>query len=147
MYVYVDRQCAHLAPGARFLVAAMREWVAATQAGRCSCRALAPGFGAAGAGDVLPHFQMMMAVLNRDGLRALRFGGRCRTTVVEDEAVLLGLLDRAGAGLSCLGAAEALVAPVMAPVLVRALCAVAAGLLATPAANRGADRRTSEDDR
>ena len=147
MYAYVDRPCDDLAPGARFLVAAMREWVAATQAGRCSCRALAPGFGAAGAREILPHFQMMMAVLNRDGLTALRFGGRCRPTVVEDEAVLLGLLDRAAGGLSCLAAARALVAPAMAPILVRALAAVASGLLEPPPRGCANDGKAEEDDR
>ncbi|QAY77319.1 hypothetical protein [Sphingosinicella sp. BN140058] len=143
MYLYVDRPCVALAPGSRFVLAAMREWVAAVREGRCACRALAPGFAAAGARDVLAPFQMMMAILNRDGLRPLGFGARCRQTVAEDEAVLLGLLDQAGSERARVDAARALVAADMVPALSKALAAVAAGLIDAPASrcSRGKEGR------
>lgn len=98
MYRYLDRPVAMLDEGDRFLVAAMRSWVGAVQAGRCDCRQLQQSFRTRGMEDALQDFSILMGTLNHEGIGRLRFGARCEAGVTDDEARLLSLFATASSG-------------------------------------------------
>lgn len=95
MYRFVDRTPASLAEHHHFLVGALREWTAAARGGRCTCAALAPGFGWRGVMPALSDFTTAMAVLDHHATRGLRFGGRGGERVTDDEAMVLALFSAA----------------------------------------------------
>lgn len=95
MYRFVDQMPASLAEHHHFLVGALREWTAAARGGRCTCAALAPGFGWRGVMPALPDFTTAMAVLDQHATRGLRFGGRGGERVTDDEAAVLALFSAA----------------------------------------------------
>lgn len=138
MYRYLDRPILELAPGAALLIRTMREWVAATQAGRCPCRTTAHRFGAAGLGGVAPDFGLVMATLNRDSLGSLHFLPPGCARVGEDEARLLTLFDGPveGDGKTFKRLAAALVDEVAVPRLMRAVAIVAAQIAASQVSTR-----------
>lgn len=92
MYDMIDQPVRSLNRGGRLLVGAMRHWVRAAGAGRCPCGDIGAAFEAHGLMPCLPHFNMMMAVLNREALVPLRFGAVSCGQVSEHEAMLIGLL-------------------------------------------------------
>jgi len=92
MYDMIDQPVRSLNRGGRLLVGAMRHWVKAAGMGRCPCGDIGAAFQAHGLMPCLPHFNMMMAVLNREALTPLRFGAVSCGQVSEHEALLIGLL-------------------------------------------------------
>ncbi len=93
MYRFIDRPLTRLGDDMAFLVAAMRIWVEASSAGRCSCAALRTPFAKQGVAEALPDFGMAMAALNIDGLAQLRFAPPGYMLVNDDEARLLALFS------------------------------------------------------
>ncbi|MCE7795378.1 hypothetical protein LWE61_02275 [Sphingobium sufflavum] len=127
MYDYLDRPVGALDEGSRFLVWSMRGWTQSMAECRCPPSVLAPGFARSDLDAMLPHFHMAMMVLNRDGLDKLGFGAMGCPQVSEAEAILLATLhlyatDRVE---QAHGAVALLVCAQAAPVLRRALTAVA----------------------
>lgn len=92
MYQFVDRPVTSLNRGGRFMVGAMRQWVQSMRARRCPCDALAPSFAAFGLVPALPHFQMMMTVLNHRARGVMAFCSPGCSHIAEAEALLLSLL-------------------------------------------------------
>ncbi|MBW6528873.1 hypothetical protein KZ813_18695 [Sphingomonas sp. RHCKR7] len=95
MYRFLDRPLDELDEHLHFLVSAMRHWTMVTRGGRCACRALAPAFAWRGVSAALPDFATVMAALDREGKRWLRFGAATARAVSDDEAVLLALVESA----------------------------------------------------
>jgi hypothetical protein len=93
MYRFVDRPLTQLDDEMAFLVAAMRTWVEASAAGRCSCAALRGPFAKRNMLEALPDFGMAMAALNIDGLARLVFAPPGYVLVNDDEARLLALFS------------------------------------------------------
>lgn len=89
MYDYVDRPLSALEPGARLLVRAMRDWVAALAARNCPPGAVGPAFDGANVLPALPHFHMAMMLLNKESHNTIAFAPATCTHLAEDEAVLL----------------------------------------------------------
>lgn len=89
MYEFLDRRVTSLDRGGRFLVWAMRSWVAASSASTCPARALAPAFGKYGMLPALHPFLHMMAVFNRFALENFSFGRPDCNQVLEHEAIIL----------------------------------------------------------
>lgn len=89
MYEFLDRRVTSLDLGGRFLVWAMRSWVAAASASTCPARAIAPAFGKYGMLPALHPFLHMMAVFNRFALETFSFGKPDCKRVLEHEAIIL----------------------------------------------------------
>lgn len=68
----------------------------AAGAGRCPCGDVAPAFHKSGLSRSFAHFQVMMAVLNREATEPLRFGQVDCARIIEHEALLTGFVTTAG---------------------------------------------------
>lgn len=91
MYQFVDRPLTSLDDGGRFLVWAMRGWVAAAGTHRCPGTIIAPPFARRNMLSGLQPFLRCMAILNRHGLEQMKFcSARC-PHIAEHEAVLLSV--------------------------------------------------------
>lgn len=98
MYQFVDRPLSSLDDGGRFLVWAMRGWVAAMGSRRCPGTVLAAPFSSLNLMSGLQPFLRAMALLNRHGLQHMKFcSARC-PHVSEHEAVLLSVACMMGNG-------------------------------------------------
>ncbi len=91
----MDRPVLSLTPGEQILLWSMRSWVAAMAAQRCPCTALSPSFERWKLGDLLPDFNMMMLLLNREGASPRVFCRENCAHVRDDEAAILALLHAA----------------------------------------------------
>lgn len=91
MYQFVDRPLASLDDGARFLVWAMRGWVAAIGTSRCPGTVIATPFARLNMLSGLQPFLRSMALLNRHGLEQMKFCSTRCTHVSEHEAILLSV--------------------------------------------------------
>lgn len=98
MYDFVDQPVERLCNGGRFLLWAMRGWSHAKARSACPPVALAKGFAGVDALSALPEFNMVMALLNRDALEALKIGPMRCARIGEDEAILSGLWRDAALG-------------------------------------------------
>lgn len=91
MYQFVDRPLAAIDDGSRFLVWAMRGWVAAIAANRCPGTVIAAPFARLHMLSGLQPFLRTMALLNRHGLGRMTFCSTRCPQVSEHEAVLLSV--------------------------------------------------------
>ncbi|RYD45434.1 MAG: hypothetical protein EOP63_01325 [Sphingomonadales bacterium] len=91
MYRFVDRPVETLCNGGRFLLWAMRGWVAAAERGQCPPQMLHRGFVAVNAVGALPDFHIAMALLGSDAVETLLLAPMPCLQISEDEAILLGL--------------------------------------------------------
>lgn len=91
MYALVDRPVESLCNSGRFLLWAMRGWVAAAERGQCPPRRLRRGFAAVDAAGALPDFHVAMALLGSDAAQTLWLAPMPCRQVSEHEAILLGL--------------------------------------------------------
>jgi hypothetical protein len=91
MYAFVDRPVESLCNGGRFLLWAMRGWVAAAERGQCPPQMLHRGFAAVDAAGALPDFHVAMALLGSDAVQTLLLAPMPCLWISEDEAILLGL--------------------------------------------------------
>lgn len=91
MYAFVDRPVDSLCNGGRFLLWAMRGWVAAAGRGQCPPQLLHRGFVAVDAPGALPDFHVAMALLGGDAVQTLQLAPLPCLQISEDEAILLGL--------------------------------------------------------
>ena len=98
MYAFVDRPVDSLCNGGRFLLWAMRGWVATATRGGCPPQALTKGFGAVHARAALPDFHAAMALIASDGRDCLALSPMPCRRIGEDEALLLGLWRDAACG-------------------------------------------------
>lgn len=89
MYEFLDRRVTSLDRGGRFLIWAMRSWVAAASTNTCPARVIAPTFGRNGMLPALHPFLHMMAVFNRFALETFAFGKPGCNRVLEHEAIIL----------------------------------------------------------
>jgi len=92
MYDFIDQPVRSLNSGGRLLLWAMRHWVKAASTGRCPCGDIASAFQTHHLMAAMPHFNILMAVLNREALAPMRFGAIGCAQVSEHEALLIGLL-------------------------------------------------------
>jgi hypothetical protein len=92
MYDFVDRPVTSLDHGGRFLIWSMRSWVRSLHGSKCPCTAIGPAFVKWNMMTGLPHFNMMMAILNREGIQNLSFGQLGCLRVREHEAVIISLI-------------------------------------------------------
>ncbi|USI72956.1 hypothetical protein [Sphingomonas morindae] len=97
MYAFVDRPVGTLKPGARFLLWAMRGWIASAAQGECPPRTLACGFAQRGALPALPPLNRLLATLNTQARDAIAFHPLACPRIGEDEAILLQLWEDARA--------------------------------------------------
>lgn len=97
MYRFLDRPVLTLSPGEQSLIWSMRSWVAAMVAGRCPCQLLEPLFTQWRLADILPDFNGVMVLLNREGQGGFRFCAQTCGQVNDDEARLLVLFHAAAA--------------------------------------------------
>jgi hypothetical protein len=95
VYRFLDHPILGLSPGDQILIWSMRGWVTAMAAQRCPCRALGASFESWRLADILPDFNMMMFLLNNEGLRRHRFCHQQCPQVGDDEAALLALFHAA----------------------------------------------------
>ena len=91
MYAFVDRPVESLCNSGRFLLWAMRGWVAAAARGRCPPQTLHRGFAAVNAAGALPDFYVAMALIGGDAVKTLALTPMPCLQISEDEAILLGL--------------------------------------------------------
>lgn len=98
MYDLVDRSISVLPEGSRFLLWAMRAWVASRGNNACPPARLGPAFLKMSAIDALPHFHIAMSALNIDAKEVLHFHCMHRPEIGESEAVLLRLWSDLAAG-------------------------------------------------
>lgn len=91
MYVFVDRPVESLCNSGRFLLWAMRGWVAAAARGRCPPQTLHRGFAAVNAAGALPDFHVAMALIGGDAAKTIALAPMPCLQISEDEAILLGL--------------------------------------------------------
>ena len=91
MYAFVDRPVESLNNSGRFLLWAMRGWVAAAERGQCPPQLLHRGFAAVDARNALPDFHVAMALLGSDAVETLLLAPMPCLQISEDEAILLGL--------------------------------------------------------
>lgn len=91
MYDLIDRPISVLPEGSRFLLWAMRGWVATRERNGCPPAKLAPAFLKMAAIEALPHFHIAMSALNSDARELLNFHCIHRQDISESEAVLLQL--------------------------------------------------------
>ena len=92
MYDFVDRPVTSLDHGGRFLIWSMRSWVRTVHAGHCPCTAIGPAFSKWGMVVGLPHFNMLMTILNKEALNNVNFGPLGCRRVREDEAIIINLI-------------------------------------------------------
>jgi hypothetical protein len=90
MYDLIDRPLDALGPGDRFLVDAIRLWVAARTACQCPASLLAARFAQAGALDALDDFDLWMGHLSNHARVPIQINCKCGL-VTDDESVLLTL--------------------------------------------------------
>ncbi|HWJ68619.1 MAG TPA: hypothetical protein VNS79_01005 [Sphingobium sp.] len=76
----------------------MRHWVKAVQAGRCPCGDIRPAFQNAALAAAVPHFHVMMAVLNRHATEKMGMGHLDSVQVSEHEAIILAMVRTTGGG-------------------------------------------------
>lgn len=88
MYDLIDRPVAILAPGDRFLIDAIRLWVAARSACQAPAALLAARFAHAGALDALADFDAWMTQLSTHARVPIQINCKCGL-VTDDESVLL----------------------------------------------------------
>jgi hypothetical protein len=145
LYRFVDQPLDRQDHGTRFLVWALRQWVAAAVDGRCACHTLCVAFAGIGIADAVDDFHIAMSTLCNNARIALRFGAIDRPQISEHEAILVALtLSAAQRGEADVKAvAGQLVHPDMALLLARSLAGVArrmdrAGLVPGPAGPRPA---------
>ncbi len=98
MYEFIDRDVDGLDRGTRFLLSAMRSWVAAVPGGQCPCLGIGPSFSRNGLTAALTPFHVSMTIFNRDALEIMRFGSAHCTRVHEHEALILSLVSALRAG-------------------------------------------------
>ncbi len=98
MYRYLDRPVASLGSQEQFLLLAMRTWVGAARAGRCTCHGLQAGFRQRGIAGAMPDLGILMMTLDRDAMGQLKFGACGCATTTADEARLLALFAVAREG-------------------------------------------------
>lgn len=98
MYDLVDRPVSALPEGSRFLLWAMRAWVATRARNACPPAQLAPAFLKMGVIEALPHFHLSMSALNGDAREMLSFHCLHAPGISESEAVLLRLWSDMAAG-------------------------------------------------
>ena len=98
MYDLVDRPVSVLPVGSRYVLWAMRGWVAALAKGACPPAKLAPAFLKMAVIEALPHFHVAMSALNGDAREMLNFYCMHRPEISESEAVLLRLWNGVAAG-------------------------------------------------
>lgn len=98
MYQFVDRPLASLDDGGRFMVWAMRGWVAAIAVNRCPGTVIATPFARLNMLSGLQPFLRSMALLNRHGLDRMKFCSTRCPHVSEHEAVLLSVACLMAAG-------------------------------------------------
>ena len=91
MYAFVDRPVESLCNSGRFLLWAMRGWVAAAARGRCPPQTLHRGFAAVNAAGALPDFHVAMALIGGDAVKTIALAPMPCLQISEDEAILLGL--------------------------------------------------------
>ena len=101
MYDLVDRPVSILPEGSRFLLWAMRAWVAVQNKGECPPAKLAPAFLKMSAIEALPHVHIAMSTLDQAALGAIRFHCPHRGQIGDDEAILLRLWSDMAAGDEC----------------------------------------------
>lgn len=98
MYQFLDRFVTALTEPDRFMLAAIRQWVAAAASGRCACAVLAGGFEHRGVARAARDFAIAMAALHVDGRAKLSLGVPGCATVNDDEARLLAVFATARMG-------------------------------------------------
>lgn len=91
MYEIVDRPVETLCNAGRFLLWAMRGWAQAVERGTCPPIALGRGFASVHALAMLPDFHVAMALLNQHGRSRIALAPMACCSILEDEAILLGL--------------------------------------------------------
>lgn len=127
MYRFVDQPLEAQDEGTRFLVWAMRQWVAAALDGRCACHTLCGAFAVLGVADAIDDFHIAMRTLCNNARVPLRFGAVDRELISEHEAILVALTHSAAwrEERAVTAVARQLVHPDMAALLARSLAAVA----------------------
>jgi hypothetical protein len=90
MYDLIDRPISILSPGDRFLIDAIRLWVAARVACQSPASLLAARFAQAGALDALEDFDAWMTQLSTHARVGVQINCKCGL-VTDDESVLLTL--------------------------------------------------------
>ncbi|MPT47939.1 MAG: hypothetical protein E2598_05900 [Sphingobium sp.] len=100
MYSLIDQPTQKLCRGSHFLLWAMRGWIHAMEKQKCPPAALGPGFSCAGLLPALPHFNQVMALLNRNSLENIAVAPMPCRHILEDEAILLALWRDMTAGLT-----------------------------------------------
>jgi hypothetical protein len=101
MYDLVDRPITILSDGSRFLLWAMRAWVAVQSKGECPPAKLAPAFLKMSAIEALPHFHIAMSTLDQAGRETIHLHCPHRGQIGDDEAILLRLWSDMAAGDEC----------------------------------------------
>jgi hypothetical protein len=132
MYAFVDQPVESLCNSGRFLLWAMRGWVAAAARGDCPPAALHRGFAAIDARLALPDFHVAMAMLASDARQDLTLSPIACRCIAEDEAILIGLWCDAASGAAARIRATLmlLVAPESVAPIAKAMAATAAQLIA-----------------
>lgn len=92
MYEFIDRPVTSLDRGGRFLIWATRSWVKSMHDARCPCTSIGPAFAQWKMIAGLPHFHMMMMILNRDALETFRFAQLQCNRIREHEALILSFV-------------------------------------------------------
>jgi hypothetical protein len=98
MYRFVDQPLDKQVDGPRFLIWAMRRWVAAAVDGRCACHTLRTGFAGMRVGPAIDDFHVAMRALCNNARVSLRFGAVDRLDITEHEAVLVATAIAAARG-------------------------------------------------
>jgi hypothetical protein len=101
MYDLVDRPITILSDGSRFLLWAMRAWVAVQGKGECPPAKLAAAFLKMSAIEALPHFHIAMSTLDQAGRETIHLHCPHRGQIGDDEAILLRLWSDMAAGDEC----------------------------------------------
>ena len=91
MYDFLDRPVDSLCKSGRFLLWAMRSWTRAARQGSCPPHAMARCFAHTGLLSMLSDFHILMALIDRDGLERMTITSIEHPSIVEDEAILIGL--------------------------------------------------------
>ncbi|MBL0914818.1 MAG: hypothetical protein IBJ13_04690 [Sphingopyxis sp.] len=129
MYAFIDRPVESLGNSGRFLLWAMRGWVAAAERGQCPPQALRRGFASVQALAALPDFHVVMALINSDALEAVALARIDCPRIAEDEAIWLNLwCDIAKASARVDATLTLLVDPDVARPMAAAMAAVIANL-------------------
>jgi hypothetical protein len=147
MYRFVDQPLDRQVDGPRFLIWAMRRWVAAAVEGRCACHTLQTAFAGMRMEQAIDDFHVAMRTLCNNARVSLRFGAVDRLDITEHEAVLVATAIAAARGddTEVTGIARQLVHADMAVVFARSFSGVArafaqAGLALDASVNGPANR-------